>query len=88
MFEPGQFVLCVDDEWTPQLGPPPLKRGRVYTVDSVYENGLRAWSLTLREASPPAPFVGGFGARRFRLLLDSRLDVFRTALEPMKEEAR
>jgi hypothetical protein len=86
MFEPGQTVECIDAE--PHMGiPTGLVERRLYVVVLVAPRpGCITPGVVVEGA--PAPWGDGLhAASRFRPLPDSRLDAFRTALEPMKEEA-
>lgn len=82
MFEPGQTVECIDAERS--LGI--LRRRSLYVVAAAF---LSDWGLpaVALEGVANAPRKKGWYASRFRPLPDSRLDVFRNALEPTKEEA-
>lgn len=102
MFEPGQKVLCInDDERTAPKPPWPwfgysrsgldgLTAGEVYTVVDVYPHTWGFMCVEVAEIKRQTPLPSGddrgFWAERFRPLRDPGLDVFR-AMTREREDA-
>ena len=51
MFQPGEKVACVIedwvDNWTVYGAAFPLKRGRIYTIETIYPEGTKVGGITL-----------------------------------------
>lgn len=96
-FEPGSFVVCVDDDFDGYDGL--IRKGTVYRVRrmrlDIPARGLRYGGalgvVWLEEHPNPLATIHadtrwGYAAARFRPLKDSSLSIFREALEPAPRE--
>ena len=62
-WEPGDLALCVDDVRYPidfETGPLPIKRGRFYTIDSVFNSFLGLGVHLIGVDEPRGYFVTRF----------------------------
>jgi hypothetical protein len=84
VFYLGQLVLCVDDSTNPDFGPPPIRRGKVYTVSALAppRGNDPQWGVEIVEAPSRAPH--GYRGDRFRPIGATAVDVFRAELAPAR----
>ena len=82
MFRVGQLVVCVDDSLLGDCLTTKVVRGAVYTIRAFETHHGIAGVLLCEIVNLKSPYGGEYGylARRFRPIVDSRLDVFREML--------
>lgn len=95
-FYPGQLVVALTT-WDVEPGrieEPPV-RGTVYTVRDVGFDGNEPW-IHVHELRNPAVYWGnlpevreaGWGTQYFRPITETKLEIFRSLLNPTPEQRR
>lgn len=85
MFEPGQFVQCIEDKYggTHFLHRDTmLDKGEIYTVSKTIVNKNGSSFIILEEVKNHLSEDGSWDPRRFQLVDDSKIDIFRKMLTP------
>ena len=81
-FRVGQEVVCVDDTPNPCFDRCSLKRGQIYTIIFISDDGL---GVCVAEAEPH-PDAKDFFASRFRPIVKTDISIFTAMLAPSPKQ--